>query len=188
MQPKFAISRALAIALVWTHVLTAQPTTLPHRLELGVDAAIVHRMQDDHATTVEVPIQQIRLGYFVRSTILAEGAFHLSYANIRGSSASRADASGGVLLHVGEDTKRVRPFLHPFGILSVASVNEDLGTGSVRRTNTRTGVGVGLGLRVPFGERLATRFELQLEQFQPSSGLSSEDLLVFAVGLSVMAK
>jgi hypothetical protein len=121
-------------------------------VEFGVDGAVMHSsMTGSSFTETSLPLQRLRVGFFVSPQISIEPAFQLSSISGGGASLTQYSLGSGLLYHFtpnrNETQLYVRPFFDLIGISGGASAHT-------------TDAGVGLGAKFPMAERFATRAEL----------------------------
>jgi hypothetical protein len=136
-------------------------------IELGVDAAIAIGLDDPRVTTIGIPIQQFRIGFFRSPTLSFEPTLAVNYLNIEGVGDFSTISLGlGVLFHLSPDRTRSQAYLRPFGgFVSVSNGASD----------TRANLGFGVGFKTPFANRrLASRLEGFLNHvFDDPDGVTS---------------
>jgi hypothetical protein len=166
----------------------AAQTSAPLPIELGVDAALQTDDQTD-VTTLSVPLQRVRVGFFLSPRLSFEPTLAFERGSGDGASGSALAAGAGVLVHLaGAPTGRARTtslFVRPFAGLTRASFDLDdpdfdLGSESV----TQASAGVGLGLKFPVMDRLAWRVEGTFQRNFETDDLPAANVLGLTVGLS----
>lgn len=129
----------------------------PSVIELGIDAGIAVTLDDPRVTTIGIPIQQFRVGFFTSPTLSFEPTLAINYINIEDAGDFSTIALGlGVLFHTSPDRTRSRAYFRPFGGFTKVSIGND----------TSPNLGLGVGLKIPFADRrLATRLEAVVNHF-----------------------
>ena len=142
-----ALAAVAGVAVLPT-VATAQ-AEMPR--EFGADAGITFGLGDQSYTSIALPAQRLRIGFFRNPTFSIEPYGALNYFKAEGGDGVTALNLGtGLLYHFSPDRQANQTYLRPF-----AEMNYISGDGS----NTDFGVGAGLGIKVPWRSRFAWRFE-----------------------------
>jgi hypothetical protein len=147
--------RALAVAVGTFVILAAAPsgaTAQGNLVELGLDGTVAVGLDDPRVTTIGIPIQQFRAGFFTSPTISWEPTFAMNYVRVEGLGHFSAMSLGmGVLIHLSPDRSRARSYVRPFAGVTRTSNGTSDSAGNF---------GFGFGLKSPFADRrLATRLE-----------------------------
>ena len=140
-------------------------------IELGIDAALAIGLDDPRVTSLVIPIQRFRVGFFTSPTLSWEPWLALSYFSVEdGGDFSTANLGLGVLFHLTPDRTRTQTYLRPFAGFTRVSAGEG---------DTDAQLGFGVGWKFPFANRrLATRIEPFLQHvFSEPEGTTSVGLL-----------
>lgn len=132
----------------------AQPgLTEPMPREFGVDAGATFGFGDVDYTTIVLPAQNFRVGFFRSPTVSIEPYGSLRYAKVgSGDGSTNIILGSGLLYHFNPDRALNQAYVRPFAQVDFLSP----GGGD---SEAQFGVGAGLGLKVPWQERFAWRFE-----------------------------
>lgn len=173
---RFGIAAAAACLISATPSLT-QAQGVPMPKELGIDAGIQFGLGDDSYTSVDLPAQRFRVGFFRSPTVSIEpyGAYHYDDPAGRGGSSSVLSLGTGLLYHLQPDRADNQIYVRPFAELNYISAGE---------SDTQFGIGAGLGLKMPWRDRLSSRFEAALGYAFESDHLKGGATLNLTAGLS----
>ena len=125
-------------------------------IELGVDAVIAVSLDEPRVTTIAIPFQRFRVGFFTSPTLSFEPSLALNFFAVQGGGDfSTINLGLGVLFHLSPDRTRTQTYVRPFGgFTSVSNGASD----------TQANLGFGVGFKTPFANRrLATRLEAFLQ-------------------------
>jgi len=127
--------------------------------EFGLDARLSFGLDDPRVTTLNIPVGNLRAGFFTNDQWEIEPFFSLDYTNIEnGGSLTTYSLGSGVLYHFSPSRTRSQLYVRPFVGLFGASVNP-AGAGASTSTSD-VGLGVGVGMKWPkLGGRIAWRGE-----------------------------
>jgi hypothetical protein len=134
--------------------------------EIGMDAGITFGLGTPSITTIEIPAQQIRMGFFMSSALSIEPTFGLVSVSGGGVSATAYNIGAGLLYHFSTSRAANQFYVRPF-----VNVVGSSGGGS---SSSTAYFGVGGGLKVPLRDRIASRFEAN---FQHGNGNNAIGLL-----------
>ena len=166
----------------------AQSASSRGKFEFGTDINVTKVLDGDRETSLQLPGQLLRAGYFISPRFSIEAAMGLQYAAIEGSSTVFTNAQLGLLITHRADPRRAQIYAHPYAALSSFHLSAGAGLGAhFRRTVTSTGPGVGVGLRVPLAEHLASRTEMQFDHIE-APRLRGENNLRLALGISYITR
>ena len=149
--------RTLTARLTTAVLLALAPAAMQGQtrpIELGLDAGLAVTLDDPRVTTLGIPAQQFRVGFFRSPTLSIEPTLAINYINVEGFGDVSTIALGvGALLFTSPDRSRSRVYFRPFGGFTKVSDGGD----------TSPNLGVGVGYTAPFADRrLATRLEAAL--------------------------
>jgi hypothetical protein len=123
--------------------------------ELGMDAGASFGLGDNSGTTIAIPAQQLRIGFFVSPAFSIEPTFGLVSHSGGGLGSVTSYAIGaGLLYHLSTNRATNQLYLRPFVEVDGVSVG-----GTNGGSNSITIVGMGVGVKVPLRDRIASRFE-----------------------------
>ncbi|HEX6614705.1 MAG TPA: outer membrane beta-barrel protein [Gemmatimonadales bacterium] len=175
-----AHSCVLAV-LVGSLCLTAPALAQGHPVELGLDAGASFTLSNPTVTTISIPVQDLRAGFFVSDRAEVEPRVALNYLKAESDDAlTTITAALGVLVHFSGDRDRSQPYLRPFGGLSLIDV------GGARETQFN--LGGGLGVKLPVAERMAARLEAAYAHGFETDTFASTDELLLTVGFSFFTR
>jgi hypothetical protein len=141
--------------------------------ELGVDGRVAYRATTPSSTTVNLPVDRMRVGYFLSPNFSFEPSLSYSSSSSNGSHSSRTTLGFAIVpqfAQLGAAKVYARPFVE-YGFLRSTSQGQ-------RTTSQVSSVGGGIGVRVPLANRLMWRLEAAYEsstgqsQFMGLFGLS----------------
>ena len=119
---------------------SAAPAVQGGYWELGGDAGVAIGLDDPKSFSINVPVSQVRAGYYVSDVLSLEPTLRFFSSATKGFTAFSAWALGiGGLYHMSPDRKAMRVFVHP--MIGFAG-----GSGGAR---TRTSLGAGFGMKKP---------------------------------------
>ena len=151
--------RSLPVGMTALTLLALSPDAADgqtYPIELGIDAAVTVRLDEPRVTTLTIPIQRFRAGFFTSPTLSIEPSFALNYSRVQGGgSFSSMALTVGALFHLSPDRMRDQVYLRPF-------------VGFTRFSNGASDadphLGFGAGIKFPWANRrLATRVEAFLQ-------------------------
>ena len=146
--------------------------------EVGVDAGVVFTLDDPKTTTFQLPIQSIRMGFYVSPAVSIEPSLSLNHTSVSGGSFTTYGVGLGLLYHF-EPSRTVNQFYaRPF--IGLDGISGDLGSHSAFT------FGGGFGVKMPVGNRFATRFEGNFAH--SSSEGTSQNAIGLLAGLSVYTR
>lgn len=148
-------SRA-AIATVALAVAAAVPAAAHAQADLpteyGIDAGIEFGLGDQSYTSIGLPAQRFRVGFFRNPTFSIEPYGSLQYFKSEGGDGVTFIGVGtGVLYHLSANQAANQVYVRPFVQLE-----------HVTDADTNFGVGAGLGVKVPWRRDFSWRFEAGL--------------------------
>jgi hypothetical protein len=134
--------------------------------EIGIDAGISFGLGTPQITTISIPAQSIRMGFFVSPVLSIEPTLGLTSMSGDLGSATVYNIGVGALYHFAASRAVNQFYVRPF--LNIVGVSGDAGSDS------QAAFGVGGGLKMPLRDRIATRFEAN---FQHTDGSDAIGLL-----------
>jgi outer membrane scaffolding protein for murein synthesis (MipA/OmpV family) len=134
-------------------------------IELGADASLSFGFGaatgNTNVTMFQVPIAQVRAGFFISPELSIEPSFGLQYASGGGVSGSHYNLGIGALYHFSAVRSASQVYVRPFLNFEGQSVNVS-GTGGGNASETSIALGAGLGMKMPVTDRFSWRFEANL--------------------------
>jgi hypothetical protein len=163
-------------------VIFGSPAVAQDRpIELGIDAGASLRLEQPRLTSISVPAQRLRVGFFVSDAVSVEPSVFLSHVRVAGESFSFYMADIGLLLHLTAAPATPTWYLRPFaGIVGVG--------GSDRTGNTDWTAGIGGGLKGPLAERLLWRAEANFRRHFAPGELDDAGVVGLALGVSFLTR
>jgi hypothetical protein len=154
-----------------TNTASANPSP-----ELGVDAGVMFTLDDPRVTAFQVPIQGIRMGFFVSPAISIEPSIRLNTVSVSGAGSDTDYRIGvGLLYHFAPNRAANQMYVRPF-----IGFSDDTGIDS------GLDFGAGFGVKIPIANRFASRFEANLTHF--SNDGNTWNALGLLAGLSVYTR
>lgn len=138
--------------------------------EIGIDAGVTFGLGTPNTTLLSIPAQQIRVGFFFSPALSVEPTFGLQSASGGGVSITTYNIGTGLLYHFAQSRAASQFYVRPF--VNVVGISGDVPSSST------TIIGVGGGIKVPFRERIATRFEANVQSGEGDTAIG------FLAGLS----
>lgn len=123
--------------------------------EIGMDAGITFGLGTPSITTIQIPAQQIRMGFFLSPALSIEPTFGLQSVSGGGTSFTVYNLGAGLLYHFSPSRAANQWYVRPF--LNV------VGTSGGGTSNSTAVFGVGGGLKLPLRDRIASRFEANFQ-------------------------
>jgi hypothetical protein len=165
---------AVAAVLV---LLAAPARAQGHPVELGIDAGGTLDLSGSNAVVVGLPVQDFRAGFYLSERVSIEPRVALNYLDGDGGDAIVAGTVQlGPVLHFTPDRGRAQAYVRPYGGLNFIKVGGE--------SDAQVALGGALGVKVPMGERLATRIEGSFTHGFDSSSSGGGNALGLTAGLS----
>ena len=165
----------------------AAPGWMP--MELGLDGEFAFQMSDPHATTIGLPVAQIRAAFAKSPTWSIEPAMSFNYFGADGGSANSLRIGVGALYHFSESRAANQWYARPFIGLDHSSLKTDVAPGVTQTVSSNQfGLGAGFGIKMPIMSRVAGRYEVNFSHFFESGNAASATKLGFLAGLSFYTK
>ena len=175
-QPSVRLGLAAAAALALSAPSLADAQTTPAR-EYGIDAGLQFGLGDAGFTTLDVPAQRLRIGFFRTPTVSIEPYGALSYQKPEGGDGFTSIGLGtGLLYHLSTDRSQSQTYIRPFVDLSYLNGGDD--------SDTQLGVGAGVGIKLPWQGNFAWRLEANVGYAFESDLRGSGATLGVGAGLS----
>jgi opacity protein-like surface antigen len=177
---RFGLALFAAAAIGLPSQLDAQSGSV----EIGFDTGLTYTMysdtdftDSDNQTSINVPQQSIRLGFFVSDQLSIEPVVGFSYTdNFLGESLTQLAVAGRVLYHFSADPTRPRFYLGGgagFNLIDFFDQQE-----------TQFGVGGGLGVKLPIADQMAIRIEGSFSRYFETDALLANSVIGAVVGFS----
>lgn len=181
MRIRATVAALATLAIIMPTAAHAQRTvrtssaqsTAAQPLEIGMDGAISLGLSDQ-GTTIQLPQQKVRVGYFFNDQISIEPAlgfdrFSISRTVPNGaggtvdikSSDSRLALDIAALYHLGIDRAMNQIYIKPVIGFRRFAETDKFGSTTESESITFTQVGVGAGIKMPLFNRVATRLEAE---------------------------
>ena len=149
--------------------------------EFGLDGNLSFGLDEPHITILNIPVQRLRVGYFISPRISIEPYGALNWTHIDGANSTNLALGVGGLYHFGDSTSSPRIYARPFAELLHNSIDGNNG-GSI--SNTTGAIGAGVGVKIPFGKMFAWRFEGAFTQSFANGDIDAQSSLNAFFGLS----
>ena len=164
------------LALVMTANSADAQKSSARPIELGLDGGISVGFDDPNVTTVSLPVQALRVGFFMNDKLSLEPRFNFNSVSGGGVSVRSYALELGALYHLGGYMKGNGLYVRPFA--GIVGVGGDVGSGS------DAFMGGGVGVKIPFAQRrLATRLEANIAHAFTDGGGSNGLGVLFGVSL-----
>jgi hypothetical protein len=172
------VVRLLAGSLLALFTLSAPARAqIGSPVEYGADAALAF-MLDPSVVVLSVPVNDVRIGFFMSPRVELEPRFRLVAARGSGDSYTEAVLVLGALFHYSASRAAPQSYLRPFAAVTSVKL-------SGNDAATATSLGVGLGMKRPIGNRFAFRPELNYAHQFDNDAVGSQDRLELLLGFSV---
>lgn len=146
--------------------------------ELGVDAGVQFTLDDPTTTSLQIPIQGIRMGFYVSPAISIEPSLNLNYTSFDDGHVTTYGLGLGMLYHFSTSRQAKQMYVRPFIGLDGISTDED--------SDSAFSFGAGFGVKVPIGSRFASRFEANFAH--ASNDGATQNAIGLLAGLSVYTR
>jgi len=130
-------------------------------------------------TVISVPIQAVRVGFFVNDRVSVEPKVGLNVFHTEGETFSSYDVETGVLYHFSKNPIGRGVYLRPYAGFQGISGGGD--------SETRGIFGAGFGAKIPFADRFATRMEIGYQHMTAPTNGNSDNALIVLFGLSIFS-
>lgn len=163
---------ALAAAML-LGASTVKGQTKPYTIEVGADVGLSYVSEKFgpetfHSTTLSLPVQAIRVGFFAGDKFEIEPRVGLNLSHSGGDTFTEYSVQLGLLYHLNANALGDRVYLRPF-----VGLTGEAGSGAPGEHQTIFGGGV--GVKIPFATRFATRLEALYSHETAPSNLPSND-------------
>ena len=146
--------------------------------ELGVDAGLQFTLDDPKTTSFQIPIQGIRVGFFLSPEISLEPSLRLNYTSFDGGHLTTYGLGLGMLYHFSTSRAANQMYVRPF--IGLDGISGDGGSDSA------FSFGAGFGVKMPIGNRFATRWEANFSH--ASNDGATQNAIGLLAGLSVYTR
>jgi len=150
-------------------------------IEVGIDGALGTTFDSPRITSLAIPVNQLRVGFFTSPRISIEPFGSLDYGSIEDSHFTSVDFGVGALYHFGAARSAPQPYVRPFLQLDHKSTSSDFGGGGT----TAFALGGGVGVKLPIANRFAWRLEAALAHTFEQDNVRASNSLFGIFGLSV---
>ena len=143
--------------------------------EIGMDAGIGFNMTTPSTTVIQIPVQQIRMGFYISPVMSIEPTLGLvSFSGSGLPSTTVYSVGAGLLYHFSPNRAANQFYVRPFlGI-----------DGSSGGGGSTVSFGVGGGIKMPIQDRLSSRFEANFAHAGGQNGGPGSDAIGLLAGLS----
>src|SRR6476620_11060983 len=83
-------------------------------IEIGIDGGIGTNFDSPRSTSLSIPLQQLRVGFFTSPRVSIEPFGALNYGRIEGSTFTNVNFGVGGLYHFGAARSAPQPYVRPF--------------------------------------------------------------------------
>lgn len=169
------------VALVALSLGGAATAAAQRPIELGVDAGVQFDLEDPKTTVIGIPVQNLRVGFFLSDKLSLEPAVAFNWIKASGEDAfSTLSADASLLYHFSADTERSQLYARPFvGLSRVGGGGESV---------SQLQAGAGLGVKLPMATRMALRLEGNIRHGFESDDIASGTALGMAIGFSFFTR
>ena len=171
------------LALLLSAALPALANAQQGSVELGLDALSLRVDvasafgQTATLTTLSVPVKTFRAGYFVSNRISFEPRISFDIIQVEDEDAvTLGTLSLGALYHFTPERQGTQVYLRPVSSFSFISVRD--------QSVSQVFLGVGLGIRLPIGEQLGSRIELEYGHGFKNDDFANVNSLAVVFGFS----
>lgn len=163
------------VALVMSATAADAQRNVSRPIELGMDGGINFGFDDPNVTTVSLPVQALRVGFFMNDKVSLEPRFSFNSISGGGTSLRTYALELGALYHLGGYNKGSNLYVRPF--LGIAGGSIDTG-GAGNTSDSDAFMGAGVGTKLPFANRrLAARLEANFGHAFDAAGSNGLGLL-----------
>ena len=173
---RLAVIAAVMLGVVLPSVAGAQTPA-----EIGVDGALSTTLDSPRLTTLSIPLQRLRIGFFTSPRVSIEPYGGLNYGSVEGISFTDFNFGAGLLYHFGAARSAPQPYVRPFLEFEHSASSSDRET----RGTTAFALGGGLGVKIPIANRFAWRLEAALAHTFEADDVRASTSLSGIFGLSV---
>lgn len=169
------------VALVALSLGGAATAAAQRPVELGVDAGVQFDLEDPKTTVVGIPIQNLRVGFFLSDKLSLEPSVALNWIKVSGEdSFSTLGLDASLLYHFTADTERSQLYVRPFaGLMRVSGGGESV---------NQMQAGAGLGVKLPMATRMALRLEGNVRHGFETDDIASGTALGMTIGFSFFTR
>lgn len=146
--------------------------------EIGVDAGVQFTLDDPNTTLLQIPIPAVRMGFFISPVMSIEPSLSLTHASVEGTSGTAYSVGVGLLYHFSPSRAANQLYVRPFIGLDGVSGEGD--------SDSAFSFGAGFGIKVPIGDRFASRFEGNFSH--ASNDGATQNAIGLLAGLSVYTR
>lgn len=146
--------------------------------EIGVDAGLQFTLDDPKTTSFQIPIQGIRVGFYLSPAISLEPSLRLNYTSFDGGHLTTYGLGLGMLYHFSTSRAANQMYVRPF--IGLDGISSDNGSDSA------FSFGAGFGVKMPIGNRFASRWEANFSH--ASNDGATQNGIGLLAGLSVYTR
>ena len=150
MRKHFLVAAALA-------ALASPAAAQQAPVEIGVDAMASYFLSGNHAKSLSIPVDRIRVGFSVTPNLSLEPSASLDIVAGDGFRLTDYSLGIGALYHFSTDRTRLQPYVRPFIEYFHSSATNS--SGATVSSSGSTLYGAGLGVKLPVNDRFAWRLE-----------------------------
>ena len=177
------LKRTLMLAALAGALFTSEADAQSGSVEIGFDTGLTLYIPSDtdffdyeNQTSIDVPQQSIRLGFFVSDQLSIEPAVGFSYQDFGDLSVTQLGLAGRLLYHFSADPTRPRFYVGGGAGFNLIDVEDE--------QETQFGVGGGLGVKLPIADRMAIRVEGSFSRDFETDLLPAASVIRAVVGFS----
>jgi opacity protein-like surface antigen len=175
------------LAVLAGGMLTSDALAQSGAIEIGFDTGLTLRLNSDkngfeyeNQTAINIPLQSVRVGFFVSDQLSIEPAIGFSYLDVGDTSITQLGAGANLQYHFTADATRTRFYIGAGGGLNLLDIGDE--------QETQFGLGAGLGVKLPIASRMAIRIEGSFSRFFESDLLPGANVIGALVGFSFFTK
>ena len=172
--------RSVLIATAILAVALPSAAQAQNPVELGVDGVVAYTLTSPHVSTVAIPVQRLRVGFFISPRVSIEPFGALTHFSENGNSNTNVTLGVGGLYQFGGGRGAPQPYVRPFAELAHRSFADKSLSGGA----SEAALGAGVGLMIPASTQFAWRFEGTLTQVLEHDSLNGGTMLSGFFGLS----
>jgi hypothetical protein len=177
--------RRLAVAVIAVLALSSPALAQGgNPIELGIDGALSYGFDSPHITTLSIPVNRLRVGFFTSPRVSIEPYGSLDYSHVNDNSSSFLNLGVGGLYHFGVARNAPQPYVRPFAELFHTSFDGNNGSTS----STAFALGGGVGVKIPIANHFAWRLEGALRHAFEHDNIDSSTAFSAFFGLSFFTR
>lgn len=177
------MTKRISIVLASIALAAATAGAQSRPVELGIDAGVSIGLGDNATTTINIPAQAFRVGFFFDPRMSLEPKIAINTVSGGGDTFTTYLLELGLLYHFYNSG--MRPASYPRSGLYVRPFVGIVGASGGGNGITNGLLGAGIGMKVPLVSRLASRFEANIQHV---FGDESQNQLGLLAGLSFFTR